>query len=171
MQIYEGKVNATQMRFGIVVSRFNEIISRNLLQGALETLKRHGADDSNITVVWVPGAFEIPLAAKKLAFSGTVDTVICLGAVIRGATPHFEYVASQCASGINTAGLESGLPVIFGVLTTDTVEQAIERAGSKSGNKGSEVSVSAIEMVDLLRQMGLPKAKHESCSKAFSVPR
>ncbi len=136
-------------KFAIVVGRFNDFISSKLLEGALDALKRHGAEEDGISVFRVPGAFEIPLAASKLA-RGDYDAVICLGAVIRGDTPHFEYIASEVAKGIGRVMLESGKPVVFGVLTTDTVEQAIERAGTKSGNKGFEAATTAVEMVDLL---------------------
>lgn len=169
MQTFEGKMNAAHMRFGVIVGRFNELITRNLLQGACDTLKRYGASEADISIVWVPGAFEIPLIAKQLALSGNVDAIICLGAVIRGATPHFDYVAGQCASGITAASMESGVPMAFGVLTTNTLEQAIERAGSKVGNKGSEAAICAIEMADLLRQLDNTKPNESCCSKAFAV--
>lgn len=153
---YEGHLGATGMRISVVVARFNETISRALLDGALEGLRRHGLDDAAVTVVWVPGAFEIPLVAKRLAASGEVDAVVCLGAVIRGGTPHFEYVAGQAAAGCTRAALDTGVPVLFGVLTTDDLEQAVERSsGPGTGNKGYEAALTAIEMVDLLRQ--LPK--------------
>jgi 6,7-dimethyl-8-ribityllumazine synthase len=147
----EGDLQAGNARFGIVVSRFNEFITEKLLAGALDALKRHGANMESVTVAWCPGAFEAPLVVKKLAASGSYDAVICLGAVIRGATSHFDYVAGQAASGIAQVMLETGLPVVFGVLTTDTLEQAIERAGSKAGNKGAEAAAAAIEMVNLLK--------------------
>ncbi len=149
MKTIEGKLIARDYRFGIVVSRFNEFISGHLLNGALDCLKRHEADEEKIEIIWVPGAFEIPLAAKKAVLSKRYDAVICLGAVIRGSTPHFEYVASEVAKGVAHVGLESGLPVIFGVITSDTLEQAIERAGSKAGNKGWQAAAAAIEMADL----------------------
>ena len=177
MKEYKGRLIAHQIRIGIVVARFNEWVTKNLLNGALEGLERYGVSDSNITVVWVPGACEIPLAAKQLAQNGHVDAIICLGAVIRGATPHFEYVASQASSGICNVSLETHLPIIFGVLTTDTMEQAMERAGIKSGNKGFEAVQTAIEMVDLLRQLKgestpLPRAtsfsSHEGALKGKS---
>lgn len=151
MKIYEGKLIAKGLRFGIVVGRFNEFISSKLLSGAIDALKRHDAGDEAIEAAWVPGAFEIPLTAQKMAASGKYDAVICLGAVIRGNTPHFEYVSSEVAKGIAGVSLTTGLPVIFGVLTTDTIEQAIERAGAKAGNKGYEAAVTAIEMVNLLK--------------------
>ena len=149
-KMIEGKLNAGNYRFGIVVSRFNSFISERLLDGAIDALVRHGADDQQITVMKVPGAFEIPLAAKQMAASGRFDALLCLGAVIRGGTPHFEYVSSEVTKGVALVSLESSIPVAFGVLTTDTVEQAIERAGTKAGNKGAEAAMSAIEMVNLL---------------------
>jgi 6,7-dimethyl-8-ribityllumazine synthase len=152
LKTIEGKLVARDYRFGIVVSRFNEFISGHLLSGALDCLKRHEADEEKIEIIWVPGAFEIPLAAKKAVLSKRYDAVICLGAVIRGSTPHFDYVASEVAKGVAHVGLESGMPVIFGVITSDTLEQAIERAGSKAGNKGWQAAVAAIEMADLSSQ-------------------
>jgi 6,7-dimethyl-8-ribityllumazine synthase len=149
-EIIEGQLDAKGFKFGIIVSRFNSFICERLLEGAVDTLVRHGAADTQLTVVRVPGAFEIPLVAKKLAESGKHDAVICLGAVIRGGTPHFEYVSSEVTKGIAAVSLESNIPISFGVLTTDTVEQAIERAGTKAGNKGAEAAMSAIEMVNLL---------------------
>lgn len=150
-EIIEGHLDAKGFRFGIIVSRFNSFICDRLLEGAVDTLTRHGAEDDQMTVVRVPGAFEIPLAAKKMVGSGKYDAVICLGAVIRGGTPHFEYVSSEVTKGIASVSLDSNVPVSFGVLTTDTVEQAIERAGTKAGNKGAEATMSAIEMVNLLK--------------------
>ena len=149
MKTIEGKLVARDYRFGIVVSRFNEFISGHLLSGALDCLKRHEADEERIDIIWVPGAFEIPFAAKKAVLSKRYDAVICLGAVIRGSTPHFDYVASEVSKGVAQVGLESGMPVIFGVITSDTLEQAIERAGSKAGNKGWQAAAAAIEMADL----------------------
>lgn len=149
-EIIEGNLDAKGFKFGIIVSRFNSFICDRLLEGALDTLNRHGADVDTVRVVKVPGAFEIPLMAKKMATSGKYDAVICLGAVIRGGTPHFEYVSSEVTKGVASVSLESGLPIAFGVLTTDSVEQAIERAGTKAGNKGVEATMSAIEMVNLL---------------------
>ncbi|HKJ04856.1 MAG TPA: 6,7-dimethyl-8-ribityllumazine synthase [Geopsychrobacteraceae bacterium] len=146
----EGNLDAKGFKFGIIVSRFNSFICERLLEGAVDTLVRHGAADKQMTVVRVPGAFEIPLVAKKMVTSGKYDAVICLGAVIRGGTPHFEYVSSEVTKGIAAVSLDSNIPISFGVLTTDTVEQAIERAGTKAGNKGAEASMSAIEMVNLL---------------------
>jgi len=142
----------------VVVSRFNELITRQLLEGARDGLRRHGADEETLSVVWVPGAFEIPPVAQRLARSGAFDAVVCLGAVIRGATPHFDHVANQTAAGIARAAQETGVPVIFGILTTDTIEQAIERAGTKAGNKGFDAAVAAIEMANLLRQLPGEKA-------------
>ncbi|MCW8858999.1 MAG: 6,7-dimethyl-8-ribityllumazine synthase [Deltaproteobacteria bacterium] len=150
-EIIEGKLEAKGFRFGIIVSRFNSFISDRLLEGALDCLSRHGAETTELPVVKVPGAFEIPLVAKKMATSGQFDALICLGAVIRGGTPHFEYVSSEVTKGIALVSLDTGLPVSFGVLTTDSVEQAIERAGTKAGNKGVEAAMSAIEMVNLLK--------------------
>ncbi|MCJ7806478.1 MAG: 6,7-dimethyl-8-ribityllumazine synthase [Clostridia bacterium] len=152
MKTFEGKLIAREYRFAIIISRFNEFISGHLLSGALDCLKRHEAKDDLIDIIWVPGSFEIPLAAKRAAQSKRYDAVICLGAVIRGATPHFEYVASEVAKGVAHVGLETGIPVIFGVITSDTLEQAIERAGSKAGNKGWQAAASAIEMADLNSQ-------------------
>jgi len=152
--IFEGQLLAEDLRFAIIVSRFNDFICARLLEGAMDTLNRHGASGDNITLVRVPGAFEIPPAAKKLALSGRYDAVICLGAVIRGATPHFDYVAAEVSKGIANVALDSNMPVTFGVLTTDTLEQAIERAGSKSGNKGAEAAIAAIEMANLFKQLG-----------------
>lgn len=148
--IIEGMLTGRGKRFGIVVARFNEFISGKLLDGAMDALVRHEVAPEEITVVWCPGSFEIPLVAKRLAGAGAYDAVICLGAVIRGATPHFDYVAAEVSKGIASVALDSGVPVIFGVLTTDTIEQAIERAGSKAGNKGSEAAMTAIEMANVL---------------------
>jgi len=147
--LIEGMLNGARKRFGIVASRFNELIVRKLLEGAMDCLIRHGADPEAITVVWVPGAFEIPVIAQKMARSKKFDAVICLGAVIRGGTPHFDYVAAEVSKGIAKVSLDENMPVVFGVLTTDTIEQAIERAGAKAGNKGWNAALSAIEMVDL----------------------
>ena len=151
--IYEGHLIGTDLKMGIVVSRFNEFITSKLLGGALDALKRHGVVDEDVDVVWVPGAYEIPLIAKKLAESGRYDAVICLGAVIRGATPHFEYIASESAKGIAHVGFQTGVPTIYGVITTETIEQAIERAGTKAGNKGVDAAVTAIEMANLYKQL------------------
>jgi 6,7-dimethyl-8-ribityllumazine synthase len=149
----EGALNVQKANFCIVVARFNSFVVESLLEGAVDTLKRHGAAESDITVVRVPGAFELPLALEKIAAKGDYDAVIALGAVIRGGTPHFEYVASECVKGMAQVNLKHGVPVAFGVLTVDTIEQAIERSGTKAGNKGAEAALSAIEMVNLLRQL------------------
>jgi 6,7-dimethyl-8-ribityllumazine synthase len=149
----EGKLEGAGKKFAIVVSRFNDFINAKLLGGAVDNLTRHGVADDDITVVWTPGAFEIPLIAKKLAESGKHDVVIALGCVIRGATAHFEYVAGEAAKGIGQAAMQTGVPIIFGVLTTDTIEQAIERAGTKAGNKGSDAALAAIEMASLMEQL------------------
>ena len=153
MRTIEGKLDAKGLHFGIVISRFNEFISAKLLSGCIDGLNRHGADEKNIDVVWAPGAFELPLLAKKMttAKGNRYDAIICLGAVIRGATPHFDYVAAEVSKGIAGVGLETGKPVIYGVLTTDSIEQAIERAGTKSGNKGFDAALAAIEMANLFR--------------------
>jgi 6,7-dimethyl-8-ribityllumazine synthase len=150
----EGKISAEGLRFALIVSRFNDFISSKLLEGALDALRRHGAADAQLTLVKVPGAFEIPLAARKLAESAKYDAVICLGAVIRGSTPHFDYVAAEVSKGIAVVGLESKIPVTFGVLTTDNLEQAIERAGSKAGNKGWDAAMAAMEMANLFKELG-----------------
>jgi len=149
----EGKLDATGLKVGLLVSRFNSFISDRLLEGAVDALLRHGAVDANLTVVRVPGAFELPIAAKKMVDTGKYDAIICLGAVIRGATPHFDYVSAEVSKGIASVSLDSGVPVAFGVLTTDNIEQAVERAGTKSGNKGFEAAVSTIEMVNLFKAM------------------
>jgi len=151
MKKLEGKLTAENHRFGIIVGRFNEFIGGKLLDGALDALKRHGATENNIEIAWTPGAFEIPLVAQKMAQSEKYDAIICLGAVIRGATPHFDYVSAEVSKGIAHVSLETGVPAIFGILTTDSIEQAIERAGTKSGNKGFDAAVTAIEMVNLLK--------------------
>jgi 6,7-dimethyl-8-ribityllumazine synthase len=153
MRIYEGRLTSNNKKYGIVVGRFNEFIGGKLLSGALDALKRHGVDEAEIEVAWVPGAFEIPLAAKKMALSGKYSAVICLGAVIKGSTPHFDFVSSEVSKGIANVSLETGLPVVFGVLTTDTIEQAIERAGTKAGNKGYDAACTAIEMVNLFDEL------------------
>ena len=149
----EGSLSAEGRSFGVVASRFNDFIVRALLDGALDAIRRHGGDPSSVDVVWVPGSYEIPVVAKQLAFSGTYDAVICLGAVIRGATAHFDYVAGGAATGIASVALETNVPVIFGVITTETIEQAIERAGTKLGNKGFEAAAAAIEMANLMHQL------------------
>lgn len=153
MKEYIGKLQGKGLRIGIVISRFNELIGRSLLNGALDGLIRLDVDREDLTTVWVPGAFEIPMAAQQMAFSGKYDAIICLGAVIRGATPHFDYVAGQAAAGIARVAHESAVPVIFGVLTTNTIEEALERAGTKAGNKGFDCAMTAVEMADLLRQL------------------
>lgn len=152
--ILEGNITAKGAKFGIVVSRFNEFITTKLLGGALDTLHRHEAKESDIDVAWAPGAFEIPLAAKKMAESGKYDAIICLGAVIRGATSHYDYVCNEVSKGVAQVGLQSGVPVIFGVVTTENIEQAIERAGTKAGNKGVDGAMAAMEMVNLLKKIG-----------------
>ena len=148
--VIEGQFNAKGKKFALVVSRFNELISGKLMEGAVDCLVRHGCSEKDITTVWVPGSFEIPLIAKKLAAGKKFSAVVCLGAVIRGGTPHFDYVAAEVSKGVAHAGMETGVPVIFGVLTTDTIEQALERAGTKAGNKGWNAALSAIEMADLM---------------------
>ena len=152
-KIIEGKLLAKGMKFGIVASRFNDFICGRLIEGALDALTRSGADEKDMAVYKVPGAFELPLAAKKLAKSGRFDAIICLGAVIRGATPHFEYISAEVSKGIAHVSLETGVPVAFGVLTTDTIEQAIERAGTKAGNKGFDAAMTAIETANLFREI------------------
>ena len=154
-KIFEGKISAEGFRFGVIVSRFNDFISSKLVEGALDALKRHGARDEMISLFKVPGSFEIPLTARKVADSGQFDAIICLGAVIRGATPHFDYVAAEVSKGIAAVALESRIPVTFGVLTTDSLEQAIERAGSKSGNKGWDAAMAAMEMANLFKELAL----------------
>lgn len=152
-KVIEGKLSAADARFGIVVSRFNSFITSQLLDGAVSTLVRHGALDQNITVVHVPGAYEIPLAAQELARAGNVDAVIAIGAVIRGATSHYDLVAGECAKGVSRVSLEESIPVIFGVITTENIEQAIERAGTKAGNKGADAAIAAIEMIGVVREI------------------
>jgi 6,7-dimethyl-8-ribityllumazine synthase len=151
-KVYEGKLLGEGLRFGIVVSRFNEFITSKLLSGALDVLQRHGVKEEAIEVAWVPGAFEIPLAAKKMAVR-KYDAVLCLGAVIRGATPHFDYIAAEVTKGIAQVGLAAGLPVVYGVITADNLEQAIERAGTKAGNKGADAAATALEMANLFREL------------------
>jgi 6,7-dimethyl-8-ribityllumazine synthase len=153
MNVIQGELQATGLKFAIVVSRFNDFITGKLLDGAVDALVRHGAKDEDIDVVKVPGAFEIPLAAKKVAQKGSYHAVICLGTVIRGATPHFDYVASEVSKGVASASLDTGVPIAFGVLTTDTIEQAVERAGTKSGNKGFDAAVTAIEMAQVFKKL------------------
>ena len=156
MKTVSGSLSASGLRFGLVVSRFNDLVTQRLLRGALDTLERHGADPETSEVVWVPGAVELSLVAKTLAASGRFDAVVTLGCVIRGATSHYDYVCSMVASGINSASLETGVPVIFGVLTTENLEQALERAGSKAGNKGSEAAAAAVEMANLTKTLNEP---------------
>jgi 6,7-dimethyl-8-ribityllumazine synthase len=153
LRTWEGALAAKGFTFGIVVSRMNEFITARLLEGALDALRRHGAEEDRITVVKVPGSFEIPLVAKRLAASGQYSAIICLGTVIRGATPHFEYIAAEVSKGVASASLETGVPMGFGVLTTDSIDQAVERAGTKGGNKGFDAACSAIEMANLFREM------------------
>jgi len=153
VKIIEGKLAGKGMKFGIVASRFNDFICGRLIEGAIDALTRAGADEKDIAIYKVPGAFELPLTAKKLAKSARFDAVICLGAIIRGATPHFEYISAEVSKGIAAVGLETEVPVAFGVLTTDTIEQAIERAGTKAGNKGWDAAMTAIEMVDLFKKL------------------
>lgn len=152
-KVFEGYFDGKDLNFAIVVSRFNVFITQKLLEGAIDVLRRHHVAEEKISIVWVPGAFEIPLVAKKLAESKKFDAVICLGAIIRGATPHFEYVAAEASKGIAQVMLETGIPVIFGILTTDTIEQAIERAGTKAGNKGAEAAFTALEIANLLKKI------------------
>jgi 6,7-dimethyl-8-ribityllumazine synthase len=153
MKTLEGQLKADNLKFGIVVGRFNEFISSKLLSGSIDCLVRHGADNEDITVAWVPGAFEIPLVAKKMAATGKYDAIICLGAVIRGATPHFDYVCAEVSKGIASVNMQYETPVSFGVLTTENIEQAVERAGTKAGNKGVDAAMAAIEMADLLKNI------------------
>lgn len=154
MKLFEGKLVAKDMKVGIVVARFNEFISTKLLEGAVDTLKRHDVKEDDIAVAWVPGAFEIPLIAGKMAKSGKYDAVICLGAVIRGSTTHYDYVCAEVSKGIATVSINSEVPVMFGILTTENIEQAIERAGTKAGNKGADCALGAIEMVNLIADIG-----------------
>lgn len=149
----EGNLVASDIRVGVVVSRFNEFITGKLLGACVDTLRRHGVNEAEIDVIWCPGAYEIPLVARRAAETGRYDAVVCLGAVIRGATPHFDYVAGECAKGIAAVSQDTGVPAIFGVLTTNTIEEAVERAGTKAGNKGADAAVTAIEMVNLLREI------------------
>lgn len=153
VKTYEGNLIAKDLKVGIVVGRFNEFIGGKLLAGAIDGLVRHGVNDDDIEVSWVPGAFEIPLIAQKMASLKKYDAIICIGAVIRGSTPHFDYVSNEMSKGIGKVSLDTGIPIIFGVLTTDTIEQAIERAGTKAGNKGYDAAVSAIEMANLLKML------------------
>ncbi len=152
-KVYEGDLLGQGLKFGLVVGRFNEFITNKLLSGAVDALKRHGVEEGNVEVAWVPGAFELPLVAQKMSQSAKYDAVICLGAVIRGATPHFDFVSAEVSKGVAKVGLDTGVPTIFGVLTVDSIEQAIERAGTKAGNKGWEAAVTAIEMANLLKDI------------------
>lgn len=163
--LIEGNIAAAGRSFGIVAARFNDYIVRSLVDGAVDAIRRHGGDPRAVDVAWVPGAFEIPLAAKRMALSGRYDAVVCLGAVIRGSTPHFDYVAGGAASGVSAVALETNLPVIFGVLTTDSIEQAIERAGTKAGNKGFEAAVSAMEMADLMVRLEVRWPDHQAAGQ------
>ena len=153
-KVLEGQLDAKGRTFGIVVSRFNDLVTTRLLDGALDCIKRHGGDDNNIEVAWVPGAFELPIAAQKLAATGRLDVVMCLGAIVRGDTPHFDYVAGESAKGIARVGLDTGVPVIFGVITADTVDQAVQRAGVKAGNRGWDAAMNAVEMASLMAELG-----------------
>lgn len=153
MKVIEGVYSGEGLKIGIIASRFNEFITSKLVSGAEDCLKRHGVADEDMSVAWVPGAFEIPVIAKRMAASGKYDAVICVGAVIRGATSHYDYVCSEVSKGIAAASLETGVPVLFGILTTDTIEQAIERAGTKAGNKGTDCAMSALEMVNLIKNI------------------
>lgn len=153
VNVFEGHLIGQGLRFGLVVGRFNEFITNKLLSGAMDALKRHGIEDKDMEIAWVPGAFEIPLVAGRMAALKRFDAVICLGAVIRGATPHFDYVSAEVAKGVAKVGLDSGVPTIFGIITADTIEQAIERAGTKAGNKGWDAAITAIEMANLFKSM------------------
>jgi 6,7-dimethyl-8-ribityllumazine synthase len=165
VRVHTGTLDATGMRFGLVVSRFNDVVSTPLLEGAVEALELHGVSAADITIAWVPGAFEIPIAAREIAEHGGVDAVVCLGAVIRGETAHFEYVAGEAARGIASVHASTGVPATFGVLTVDTLEQALDRAGGKHGNKGAEAAMAAVEMVSLLRELrGLGAREHRAVS-------
>ncbi len=153
-KVHEGQLDAKGRTFGIVVSRFNNLVTTRLLDGALDCIKRHGGDDDDIEVAWVPGAFELPIAAQKLAATGRLDVVMCLGAIVRSDTPHFDYVAGESAKGIARVGLDTGVPVIFGVITADTVDQAVQRAGVKAGNRGWDAAMNAVEMASLMAELG-----------------
>ncbi len=165
MKVIEGNLIGSGLCFGIVVSRFNEFITAKLLGGCIDTLKRHGVDEDNLDVIWCPGAYEIPFVARQAARTGRYDAVICLGAVIRGATAHFDYVAGECAKGIAQVAMETDVPTIFGVVTTDTIEQAVERAGTKAGNKGCDAAMGAIEMANLAKEMKVASAKVRETSR------
>ncbi len=153
MKVIEGVFSGEGLKIGIIASRFNEFITSKLVSGAEDCLKRHGVSDNDMSVAWVPGAFEVPIIAKRMATSGKYDAVICVGAVIRGATSHYDYVCNEVSKGIATVSLETGIPVLFGILTTDTIEQAIERAGTKAGNKGTDCAMSALEMINLIKNI------------------
>ena len=168
MNVYEGNISGKGLKFAIIVARFNEFITSKLLSGALDALKRHETPDENISVVWVPGAFEIPLVAKQMAATGKFHAIICLGAVIRGATTHYDYVCNEVSKGVAAVGLQSGVPTIFGVVTTENIQQAIERAGTKSGNKGFDAAVSAMEMANLFKT--LKKAENVKPRKTRGRP-
>ena len=173
MKVYEGNISGKDLKFGIVVARFNEFITSKLLSGALDALKRHETPEENISVVWVPGAFEIPSVAKKLASSKKFDAVICLGAVIRGATTHYDYVCNEVSKGVAAVALQSGVPTIFGVVTTENIQQAIERAGTKSGNKGFDAAIAAMEMANLSKALvtiGEPERKKRGRKKKVQAP-
>ena len=157
MEVHTGKLDASGTRFGIVVSRFNDVVSQRLLEGAVDTLVRHGARDADITVAWVPGAFEVPVGARELAEHGGVDAVVCLGVVIRGATSHYDLVAGEAARGVAAVHASTGIPTGFGIVTADTLEQALDRAGGKAGNKGADAALAAIEMINLVRSIRRPK--------------
>ncbi len=152
-KVFEGKLNGEGLKFGLVVSRFNEFVSLRLLEGAMDCLRRHGTDDGDTSIVWVPGAFDIPAVAKRMGDSGKFDAVVCLGAVIRGATPHFDIVAAETAKGVANVAMQTGVPTVFGVVTADTLEQAIERAGTKAGNRGWDAALAALELADLYSKL------------------
>jgi 6,7-dimethyl-8-ribityllumazine synthase len=160
--VTQGRLIATGLRFAVIVSRFNDFITKQLLEGCLDTLRRHGADNQLIEIFWVPGSFEIPITAKEVALTGKFDAIICLGAIIRGATSHYDHVAGHTSGGIAQVGLETGIPTIFGVITTESIEQAIERAGTKAGNKGNDAAIAAIEMVNLFTDL---RRRHENAAK------
>jgi 6,7-dimethyl-8-ribityllumazine synthase len=153
MKIIEGELQAKGLKFGVVISRFNDFITSKLLDGAKDALLRHGAKEDDIDVIKVPGSFEIPMVAKRMALKGTYNAILCLGTIIRGATPHFEYIAAEVSKGIASASMETGIPIAFGIITSDTIEQAVERAGTKSGNKGWDAAITAIEMAQLLKKL------------------
>ena len=166
MDVHTGKLDATGMRLGVVISRFNDLVGGRLLEAAVDALVRHGASESDIVVAWVPGSFEIPVAAREMAQGESVDAVICLGAVIRGETPHFDHIAQATSSGIAAVATATGVPVTFGVLTVETLEQALDRAGGKHGNKGADAALAAVEMVSLLRSLRRPRSSSRRASSA-----